>query len=130
MEDYDENEAKKDLAGVFLDYTYEGESMGHNVVLALGIDRVEFDKPWPGDEEITPPEDRPAGMSMENRARRIQQGLYLIHWLNRKGNHVALVLDFVDKKTFGAALLFGEELWAEGSWSRWMLSSSRLGQYQ
>jgi len=142
MDSLEEAAAKRDLDGVLLDYTYAGPIPsgipGGHFVISLTLDRLDFSKPWPTEEataaflpvpqqQDVPP--RPVG-GIDYRARKIQDGLYLIHWIHNDENHVALLLDFVNKRTCCAALLFQCEMWEEASWDRWRLPSSALMIYQ
>jgi hypothetical protein len=144
METYDEAAAKKDLTGALLDYKYPGEKGPHYVV-SIKPDKVNFMSPWPGEEHKIPPPPPPSSSSPqpqrtfvrppeggpEYRARKIQDGLYLIHWIVNKQIHVALLLDFVNKKTICAALMPGQtELFDVAYWDRWMLPSEALKKYQ
>jgi len=139
MENYDENEVKKDLDGVLLDYKYPGEKGPHYVV-AIRPDKLDFMSPWPGEKATQPPPSppqregqpvRPPSGGVEYRARKIQDGLYLVHWIVNKQVHVALLFDFVNKKTICAALMPGAwELWDVAHWDRWQLPSKALKKYQ
>lgn len=139
METYDESAVKKDLAGVLLDYKYPGEKGPHYVV-SIKPDKLDFMSPWPGEPPRQPPPSpqreegqpvRPPRGGVDYRARKIQEGLYLVHWIVNKQIHVTLLLDFVNKKTIGAALMPGGwELWDVANWDRWQLPSEALIQYQ
>ena len=139
MKTYDESAVKKDLDGVLLDYKYPGEKGPHYVV-SIRPDKLDFFSPWPGEkaaplptpppQQEGPPVQPPAG-GVEYRARRIQEGLYLVHWIVAKQVHVALLFDFVNKKTICAALMPGKtELWDVAHWDRWQLPSAALKKYQ
>jgi hypothetical protein len=128
--------AKIDLEGVLLDYQYPGETGPHYVVAVHG-DTIDFASPWPGETLVKPagPVDHPAvslpGGGVFYRGRKIQDGLYLVHWIVNGEIHVSLLFDFVNKKTICAALMPGKtELWDEAHWDRWVLPSEALKIYQ
>ena len=132
----EENSAKRDLDGIVLDYTYPGENGLHYVVAVHG-DVLDFASPWPGETLDKPlgPSDHPAIVFPEGgvryRARMIQEGLYLVHWIVEGKIHVTLLFDFINKKTICAALMPGQtELWDEAFWDRWSLPSEALKKYQ
>lgn len=139
MESYDESAVKKDLDGVLLDYKYPGEGGPHYVV-SIRPDKLDFMSPWPGEKKAEMPPRMPQGGvppvlppqgGVDYRTRRIQEGLYLVHWIVNKQIHVALLFDFVNKKTVCAALMPGQtELWDVACWDRWQLPSAALKKYQ
>jgi hypothetical protein len=139
MEAYNENAVKRDLDGVLLDYKYPGAAGPHYVV-SIRTDKLDFMSPWPGEKATNPPPPppqpdgttvRPAAGGVDYRARQIQEGLYLVHWIVNKQIHVALLFDFVNKKTVCAALMPGQtELWDVAYWDRWQLPSASLKKYQ
>lgn len=127
-----EESAKRDLDGILLDYKY-GEAGPHYVVAVRG-DVLDFAHPWPG-ETFSHPLEYPAavleGGGVKYRARKIQDGLYLVHWIVQGEIHVSLLFDFVNKKSICAALMPGKtELWDEAYWDRWVLPSEALKMYQ
>ena len=134
---YDEEALKRDLNGVLLDYTYPGG--GPHYVVTISLDKVDFRSPWPGEEPEQPPPSEeppregavtPPSQGVDYRARKIQDGLYLVHWIVNWEIHVALLFDFVNKKTICAALMPGKtELWDVAHWDRWKLPRS-LSKYQ
>jgi hypothetical protein len=139
METYDESAVKKDLDGVLLDYKYPGKEGPHYVV-SIRPDKLDFSSPWPGEKATQPPPRprqqegppvQPPQGGVEYRARKIQEGLYQVHWIVNKQIHVALLFDFVNKKTICAALMPGQtELWDVAYWDRWQLPSAALKKYQ
>lgn len=140
MEVYDELAVKKELDGVLLDYKYPGEKGPHYVV-SIHVDKLDFMSPWPGEKAVQPPPPppvqtgsepvRPPVGGVEYRARKIQEGLYFVHWIVNKQIHVALLFDFVNKKTIAGALMPGGwELWDIAEWDRWQLPSEALRKYQ
>lgn len=131
-----EESAKADLDGILLDYKYPGH-VGPHYVVAVHGDRLDFASPWPGETLETPagPIDYPVtkleGGGVLYRARKIQEGMYLVHWIVLGEIHVALIFDFVNKKSICAALMPGKnELWEEAYWDRWSLPSEALKKYQ
>ncbi len=141
MAEYDEPAVKKDLDGVLLDYTYPGETGPHYVV-SIKPDKLDFRSPWPGEthkrpppapvrQPGEPPRVTPPSGGVDYRARKIQEGLYFVHWIVNKQIHVALLFDFVNKQTIAAALMPGAwELWDVAHWDRWILPSEALKKYQ
>ena len=138
MESYDEAAAKKDLDGVLLDYTYPS---GRHYSPSIKIDKFDFTSPWPGEQrKAPPPRSQSAGQGsivippsggVDYHARKIQEGMYLVHWIVNKQIHVALILDFVNKRVFAAGLLPGQiEQWETTEWDRWVLPSEALKKYQ
>lgn len=92
--------------------------------------------PWPGEKAVqtlsilTKQESQVAlalDGGMEYRTRMIQEGLYLVHWIDNNQIHIALLFDFINKKTTCAALMPG--LWDIASWDRWQLLSAALKKY-
>jgi len=110
-------------------------------VVAIKLDKLDFLSPWPGEKHTLPPPQpipqadgtiiAPPPGGVDYRARKIQEGLYLVHWIVNKQIHVALLFDFVNKKTICAALMPGQtELWDVADWDRWQLPSGALQKYQ
>jgi hypothetical protein len=130
METCSERAVKKELDGVLIDYEYSSGQGRHHVV-SLGPERLDFASPWPGEKAMGPPPPfRPPEGGVEYRARKIQDGLYLIQWIVPNTSHIVLLFDFRNKKTVGAGLMPGQtELWDVGNWSRWQLPPA-LKQYQ
>ncbi len=137
MPELDEKEVKKDLEGVLLDYVYPSE---RHYVVTIKPDKLDFTSPWPGEQRRMPPPQAmrqgpppviPPKGGVDYRARKIQEGLYLVHWIVENKVHVALIFDFVNKRTIAAALLPGQiEQFEMGYWDRWVLPSEALKKYQ
>lgn len=127
MEKHDENSAKKDLNGVILEYTYPSQRViGIHHVTSITQNKLDFKSPWP--ENGIKKEENFSGI--EYKARKIQDGLYLVHWIDGF-NHTVLLMDFVNKRTTCAAYLHGEtEIWDVADWDRWKLPSTELKRYQ
>lgn len=129
METCEERAVKKELDGVLIEYRYGAQP--HRHVVSLGPDRLDFASPWPGEKPAGPPPPFPPPVGgVEYRARKIQEGLYLVQWIVPNTSHVVLLLDFGNKKTIGAGLMPGQtELWDVAHWERWRLPSV-LEKYQ
>lgn len=140
MSNYDEAAVKRDLDGVMLDYKYPGEQGPHYVV-SINTEKLDFFAAWPGEPRLIPPTPPPLAEGEEAlpppeggvdyRARKIQEGLYLVHWIVMKKIHVALLFDFMNKQSICAALMPGQtELWDVAYWDRWIIPSAALQKYQ
>ncbi len=126
---------RDDLVGFVADYVYPN---GLHYVLSVERDKLDFFSPWPGEERAGPPEvpQSPAGVNapdvtggVDYRARKIREGLYMVHWIVNWEIHVTLLLDFERNRTICGALMPGKtELWDEASWDRWMIPAA-LKQY-
>ena len=132
--DQDEKNAMKDLDGMLLDYQYPGETGPHYVVSVQG-DKLDFASPWPDGpvaaRRAYAPLAGEGDRRVDYRARKMQEGLYLVHWIVKGEIHVALLFDFVKHKTTCAALMPGRtELWDEADWDRWYLPSEARKKHQ
>ena len=136
MGNLDEAAVKKDLEGLLLDYVYPS---GLHYVVHIKPDKLDFTSPWPGETRQPPPPGQerkgpiimPPKGGVDYRARKIQEGLYEVHWIVENKVHVALIFDFVNKRTLAASLMPGEkEQFEEADWERWVLPSENLKKYQ
>jgi hypothetical protein len=121
-----------DLVGFVADYVYPS---GPAYVISFTKDKCDFSSPWPGEKRKQPPPSkepskeppkegtvRPPSAGVDYRARKIKDGLYLVHWIVNWEIHVALLLDFEEKRTICAALMPGKsELWDVAYWKRWIV---------
>ena len=137
----DENAVKNELNGVLAEYTYPGKegTKGPHYVISIHVDKFDFSSPWPGEKRAELPQTKeapkegvttPPTGGVDYRARKIQEGLYLVHWIVNWQVHVALLLDFVNHRTICAALMPGKtELFDVALWDRWKLPPA-LEKYQ
>jgi hypothetical protein len=107
-----------DLIGFIVEYSYPS---GPHYILSFKSGIVDFRSPWPG-EKREPPKG-PEG-DIYYKARKIKEGIYLVHWIVNWQAHIALLFDFEEKRTICAALMGKTELWDVGYWDRWIVPPS------